>query len=195
MSSLGSEEPSQHDDAPESDEDEGKLSLPDRKHTITFHSPTARRTTVRSTQPRITRMFQSISVKGKRRSSHIRPVLKFQPSYRLDSKNQFDVRAVEDLLKRVVEDQMASNNHDRFDPNASLSLCRSLSEEVLNQVKNKSYDRYRIIVTVNVGEKTQQSFCQKAVFLWDSEKDAVANYVYERPGIFVTTTVFGIYYD
>lgn len=145
--------------------------------------------------PRITRMFQSMSTHKPRHTVIIRPIRKFLPTYRLESQNPFNARVVEDLIKKIIESQMELRGKIKFETRSSLTLCRSLSEEVLNAVKAKNYDRFRIIVTVTVGEKLHQSFCQSASYLWDAENDAMANYVYDRPNIFVITTVYGVYYD
>jgi tctex1 domain-containing protein 2 len=147
-------------------------------------------------QPRVTRMFQSINVNRPRQSVVIRPVLKFKPSYRLESSNPFNPRVVEDILKKIVEAQMESRGKGiLLKPQQAVAMCRSLSEEVLSQVKAKNYDRYRILVTVTAGEKFHQCFRQNALVLWDTEKDALASYVYERADIFVIANVYGVYYD
>lgn len=142
---------------------------------------------------RVTRMFQS-NLSYRRPSSIVRPVLRYQPTYRLESSNPFNSLVVEEILEKIVEAEMETRGKIKFDED-SVTLCRSLSEEILSQVKTKQYDRYRIIATVSAGEKHHQSFKQNAKFLWDAEKDAFANYVYERPDLFVIATVYGIYYD
>ena len=201
-SSQGTDEDSQPGEDTETDQIEEFQSSADRKKTeITFHLPSSQQASPRgsnaiaTTQPRITRMFHSININKKRRSTYIRPVLKFLPTYRLESQNPFNPRIVEEILARVIEGHMESRPKVRFTTNGSLLVCRSLSEEILSQVKAKNFDRFRIIVTVTVGEKLHQSFCQSVNYFWDAENDALANYVYERPEIFIITTVYGIYYD
>lgn len=140
-------------------------------------------------------MFDDIVINRPRLSSVVRPTLKYHPTYRLESKNPFDARAVEDLLKKIVETEMEIQESVKFDVVKSVELSRRLSDEILLQVKAKDFDRYRIIVTVTAGEKHHQNFRQSAMCLWDADKDALANYVYERPEIFIISTVYGIYYD
>lgn len=148
-----------------------------------------------SHQTRVTRMFQSINVNRPRKSIIVRPVLRFNPSYRLESSNPFNPRAVEDLLKKIIESQMESHEKIMLNHKNAVEMCRSLSEEVLHQVKAKNYDRYRILVNVTAGEKFHQSFRQNVMVLWDNEKDALANYVHESPDMFIITSVYGVYYD
>lgn len=189
-------------DVPETPQIKEKSS--ERKRTeITFKLPRSQPSINRgsegnaATQPRITRMFRSSLFIGRqRRSTYVRPVVKYQPTYQLqEPNNPFNPPVVEDILKAVVESHMESLGKINFESKASLSICRTVSEEVLNRVKAKYFDRYRILVTATVGEKFNQSFRESAAFLWDSEKDAFANYVYERAEIFVIATVYGVYYD
>lgn len=154
-----------------------------------------KRVSIRLPQQRVTRMFQSINVKRPRQSIIIKPVLKFKVSYRLESKNPFNPRVVEDLVKKIVETEMKTHEKVLMNHSPTIAMCRSLSEEILRQVKAKQYDRYRIIVNVTAGEKHHQSFRQNALVLWDSDKDALANYVYEQADIFVIASVYGVYYD
>lgn len=144
---------------------------------------------------RLSRMFQSISIRRSRRSTFVRPVLRYQPTYRLESKNPFKPGVVEDLLEKLVVSRMEARGKIQFRAKTVEALCRTLSDEILTQVKAKNFDRYRIIATVSAGEKYHQCFRQCAGFLWNSDTDAMTNYVYERPEIFIISTVYGIYYD
>lgn len=151
---------------------------------------------VKSNQPRrVTKFFQASRLGNSRRSSSMNQVVKFQPSYRLESHNPFNARDVDDILKKIVDKEMRPREMKRFYGNSLVILCRELSESILDQVKAKNYDRYRILVAVNVGEKKRQSYRQNVMCVWDAEKDSMATYCYERPDVFVIATVFGVYYD
>ena len=144
---------------------------------------------------RVSRMFNSIINKKARQSIVIRPVLKFQPTYRMESANPFQPEMCERILKNIITKQIEARKITKFDTKSTISVCRSLSEEILNQIKIKDFDRYKIIVVISIGEKYHQTFRQSTKFLWDAENDAIANYVYDRPDIYVIGTVYGIYYD
>ncbi|CAO1301480.1 unnamed protein product [Diamesa serratosioi] len=144
---------------------------------------------------RISRMFSSISRKKSRQSIIFRPILKFQPTYQTESTKPFQPRVCEKIIAEIINKQMKARKITKFDTKLTISLCRSLSEEILSTIKLREYNRYRIIVVITVGEKYHQTFHQSTKFLWDAENDAVANYVYDRPDIYVIGTVYGIYYD
>lgn len=162
---------------------------------LTFRTPFDAMSQNAQSNRRITRMFQSIRRSRPNQSVIFRPILQYQPTYRLKSQNPFDARVVEDLLEKLIESQMEPLGKIQFTEDFVKPLCKNISEEVLTAVKAKNFDRYRILVNVTVGEKFHQSFHQSTSYLWDAETDAFAKYVYERPGIFVITTVYGIYYD
>lgn len=145
--------------------------------------------------PEISQIFNAISIRGNRRTTIVRPVVQFHPTYRLESKNPFDSYEVELIIKRIVELKMEFHEKISFATDQVNKLAEELSIEILTQVKMKSYDRFRIIVFVDVGEKYHQSFKCGLRALWDNEKDAFAKYIYERQDLFIVTTVFGVYYD
>lgn len=147
------------------------------------------------TNTRISRMFSSFIRKKSLQSIVIRPELKYQPTYQMESANPFQPRICERILENTITKEFESRKITKFDTKSSVEVCRSLSEEILKQIKLKDYDRYKIIVVISIGEKYHQTFRQSTKFLWDAENDAFANYVYDRPDIYVIGTVYGIYYD
>lgn len=156
-------------------------------------------TSIESQSPEISEIFNSISIRGNRKSTVARPALQFQPTYRFESKNPFNSYEVELLIKKIVELKMEEweeiNKKISFSTGGMNKLAEELSSEILTQVKMKNYDRFRIIVFVDVAEKYHQSFKCGLRYIWDSKKDSFAKYVYERQNLFIIATVFGIYYD
>lgn len=169
-----------------------ELHIP-KKNAVKF-SPSVNDKAARRTM-RVTRMFESINLNRLQQMRDVKPILEYQPTYRLESMNPFKYRVVEDLIEKVVEAHMEAREKITSDETALKFLCDALSDEVLDAVKAKDFDRYRILVSVTAGEKMHQAFHQSVAFLWDSECDAMAKYVFERFDLFVITTVFGIYFD
>lgn len=144
---------------------------------------------------RLSQMFDYISINKKRRSTFVRPPLRFKPTYQLTSKKPFDLLVVQDLMKKIVDDRMQTEMKMDWESETCVSFIRSLSDEILQEVKAMNFDRYKIVVTVTLGQKLHQSFHQSVGFLWDSETDALAKYVYDRANLFVIVTVMAVYYD
>lgn len=139
--------------------------------------------------------FKAIRINANRRSSIFKPLLKLQPTFQLESKKPFNAYEVELLAGKIVESKMATFDRISLAENEMSKLAEELSSEILTQVKMKDYDRYRVIVFVDVVEKHHQSFKCGIRYIWDSEKDSIAKYVYERHNVVIIATVFGVYYD
>jgi hypothetical protein len=86
-------------------------------------------------------------------------------------------------------------NFSHFDSREMEGMARTLSEEILFQVRARDFDRYRILVNVTITEKFYQGFGQMAAIIWDIEKDSMASYVYDRSNFFVTVNVYGVYFE
>lgn len=142
--------------------------------------------------PRLTTMF-SDNIMKRKSAVIVRPIEKFLPTYQLESKNPFNPRIVEDILKSLIETRM--ENISKFDYAAMESNARSLSEDILFQIKALEFDRFRILVSVTITEKFYQGFGQCAAIVWDIEKDSMASYVFDRSNFFVTVNVFGVYFE
>lgn len=169
---------------------------PEKKPKLAFTEP---QSGIQSTTSnyRVTRLFDSISVSKRRQSSAApKPVLKFQPSYRLESSNPFNALSVEDFIKKFVENRMEEVGKIDFANHRQVQkISEKLSYDILQEIKAKEYDRYRIAVKVDIVEKFHQTFRERVCCLWDSETDAMATFVYDRHDLSVITTVFGVYYD
>lgn len=144
---------------------------------------------------RFSRLFESLSINRARRSTFARPILKYKPTYQLESRKPFNTLVVQDLVQKIVDNRMEAEGKYGFDDEPSISFVRSLSNEILQEVKAKDYDRYKIFVTVTLGKKFHQSLHMSAMFMWNPETDKMAKYVYDRANIFVIVTVFGVYFD
>jgi tctex1 domain-containing protein 2 len=72
-------------------------------------------------------------------SRMIKQQVRFQNSYRLESKNPFKRDVVEVILKKVMEKHFSS--FERFDSKVSVSLCRTVTEDVIELIKEKNFDR------------------------------------------------------
>ncbi|KAJ2948572.1 hypothetical protein O0L34_g7825 [Tuta absoluta] len=121
-----------------------------------------------------------------------KPVRIYQPTYQLWPKKPFDVAKVEKILKQMVDSELEEVEYsDKTAP----ELCVSLAENIRNTVKEENYDRYRIIVAVNIGQKRQQGVHMFHSFLWDPERDSFASHAYENCHLFAIVVVYGIYLD
>ncbi|KAJ0174197.1 hypothetical protein K1T71_010343 [Dendrolimus kikuchii] len=116
----------------------------------------------------------------------------YQPTYQLNPRKKFDVEKIQKLLRELVDPELEEVEYsDKLIPD----ICVNLAQTIRNAIKEENYDRYRIIVAVNIGQRRQQSIHVFHSFLWDYERDRFATYNYENCHIFANVVVYGIYLD
>jgi hypothetical protein len=72
-------------------------------------------------------------------TTNVRQALRFQNTYRLESKNPFNHDQVAIILKSSMDHHFAQL--ERFEQKTTALLCRDVSDEVIEQVKEKNFDR------------------------------------------------------
>ncbi|XP_035793301.1 tctex1 domain-containing protein 4-like isoform X2 [Anopheles albimanus] len=88
----------------------------------------------------------------------------------------------------------ALNITNRYRANSS-SLSK-ICEDIKTRVKELKFDRYKIIVTVTIGERYMQGLKAISQFLWDPEKDSYASCIYDAsPSLVAVGTIYAIYFD
>lgn len=121
------------------------------------------------------------------------PLLKYQPSYQLQSKNPFNREACEVILREALDKALQGVEYSSY---FAPSLCQQICEDVKSRVKELNFDRYKIVVTVTMGERYMQGLKAIAQFLWDPEKDSYVSCIYDSsPSLFAVATIYAIYFD
>lgn len=69
----------------------------------------------------------------------IKQQVRFQNSYRLESNNPFKRDVVEVILKKVMEKHFST--FEQFDSKLSVSLCRTVTEDIIELIKEKNFER------------------------------------------------------
>lgn len=64
---------------------------------------------------------------------------RYEPSYRLDSKNPYKREVCQTIIKQLIDKEM---KHYEYDPEHADELCRKLSETIKASVKSSRYDRF-----------------------------------------------------
>uniref|UniRef100_A0A182N1P0 Tctex1 domain-containing protein 4 n=1 Tax=Anopheles dirus TaxID=7168 RepID=A0A182N1P0_9DIPT len=126
-------------------------------------------------------------------ASDIPPVCKYLPSYRLCSRNPFNREACEVILRESMDKSLQGVEYSSY---FAPSLCQQICEDIKMRVKELKFDRYKIIVTVTIGERYMQGLKAITQFLWDPEKDSYATCIYDAsPSLVAVGTIYAIYFD
>lgn len=96
---------------------------------------------------------------------------------------------VERLLKNLLEDRLGKM---RYSPKICPNMCKILSEEIKQKVKQLNFDRYKIVCNVTIGQKKDQSVVTSSRCVWDDKLDNYASYAFQNEHIFCTAIVFGV---
>ncbi|CRL07286.1 CLUMA_CG020265, isoform A [Clunio marinus] len=118
---------------------------------------------------------------------------KYQNTYRLESKNPFNSEQVEVILKNVMDKQFSQ--FERFDTQTSVALCKMVTDEIINQIKEKNFDRYKIIVVITICEKFMQGMNYSQKSLWDPTTDSSVTYIYDSPNFTAIGICYALYYE
>uniref|UniRef100_A0AAG5D5V1 Uncharacterized protein n=1 Tax=Anopheles atroparvus TaxID=41427 RepID=A0AAG5D5V1_ANOAO len=126
-------------------------------------------------------------------ASDVPPVCKFLPSYRLSSRNPFNREACEAILRETMDKSLHGVEYSSY---FAPSICQQICEDIKTRVKDLKFDRYKIIVTVTIGERYMQGLKAISQFLWDPERDSYATHVYDAsPSLVAVGTIYAIYFD
>lgn len=75
------------------------------------------------------------------------------------------------------------------DPNFS----QVLSDEIKERCKGLNYERYKLVVSVVLGERRDQGIMISSRAAWDSKLDSYATYTFQNKSLFCTASVYGVY--
>uniref|UniRef100_A0A8W7K8C1 Tctex1 domain-containing protein 4 n=2 Tax=Anopheles albimanus TaxID=7167 RepID=A0A8W7K8C1_ANOAL len=126
-------------------------------------------------------------------ASDVPPICKFLPTYRLCSRNPFNREACEVILRESMDKSLQGVEYSSY---FAPSLCQQICEDIKTRVKELKFDRYKIIVTVTIGERYMQGLKAISQFLWDPEKDSYASCIYDAsPSLVAVGTIYAIYFD
>lgn len=151
---------------------------------------TDRRTTLcRMTRQRTTYTTRRRTIHGSNDS--IRFVRIYEPTYQLESNNPMDIEYVRRLVIQSTHE--VTTWFPKYQPEMAMKVANELSRDIKFRLKILQYDRYRLIVCVNVIQKQYQGICMQMGFLWDREKDLWTSYNLETKTYIVSVVVLGIY--
>ena len=74
-------------------------------------------------------------------------------------------------------------------------VAESLANDIKFRLKLQQFDRFRMLVIVNVAEKQKQTVAWKMGFLWDVESDQWTSFQYETNSYVLKVVVFGVYWN
>ena len=121
-----------------------------------------------------------------------KPRLTYENTYQLEPKKRFQACKA----KEIIEDVLKNNLKDEaYDPNSCRQFGKTLCEIIKGRVKELNYERYKIIVTVSIGQLKGQGFRMGSRCCWDPKQDNFATASFRNKTLFAIGCVWGVYYE
>lgn len=118
----------------------------------------------------------------------------FEPTYQLESFSTINFDHVNEIIRNCVIWSIP-DNMPVYDCIKAAEFTQTLSKEIQARLKLQFYNRYRIVVVVNIFEKKWQQIQWKMMFLWDSENDQWTTFQHEANTFIVNVLVAFVYCD
>ena len=123
-----------------------------------------------------------------------------EPTYRMEPKVKFNHERAERLVHSILDSRLkwASSRLDGatgFSSEDVDELTLSITDEIRSSVRDLSFERYRLVVLVNVGE-TAAGIADVRVAsrcLWDPRFDTFAEASVLTPLLYAVAVVFAVY--
>lgn len=121
--------------------------------------------------------------------------IKYEPTYRMTSQKPMNFAHVDFIIKNSVRAALQHPRDLKYNSAQAMKLCDELTKEIHFRIKLMQYDRYKVIVLVNVFEKLMQGIHWKMGFIWDTESDQWTSYQQDANEFTVSVVVLGVYLE
>lgn len=104
---------------------------------------------------------------------------------------RFRPEKVKKVIHKVLVDKLKDY---KYDPEEVKNTTTEVVDEIRDEVMDLELDRYKIIVSVNIGEVRGQGVKMGCRCFWDSDSDHMAQDVLMNDSIFCVAAVYGIFH-
>eukprot|EP01061_Rhynchopus_euleeides_P026684 TRINITY_DN43485_c0_g1_i1.p1 TRINITY_DN43485_c0_g1~~TRINITY_DN43485_c0_g1_i1.p1 ORF type:complete len:118 (+),score=30.37 TRINITY_DN43485_c0_g1_i1:187-540(+) len=105
---------------------------------------------------------------------------------------KFLKRDVESTMKAILQEKLHSKEYDPAEQN---QLTKDLCTEIQNAVKQMGYERYKIVIQVNITEARGQGIRIASRCLWDPDQDNFAEAIYRNQHLWCCALCYGCYWE
>ncbi|XP_060867215.1 dynein light chain Tctex-type protein 2B-like [Metopolophium dirhodum] len=120
-------------------------------------------------------------------------IIKYENTYRMDSKKPFDELLAKVVLKTEIENHL--NDETKYDQNEAIQTCINISLNVRNRIREMDFDRYKIVCIVGIVEKKSQGVSSEVKFLRDVSRDKYVKTKFENNNLVATIVVGAFYHE
>lgn len=102
----------------------------------------------------------------------------------------FPHERVHQITKTILEQELGSEEYDR---EKCKELTSTLSEHILAHIKRVPMDRYKLVCTLQIGQRLGQSMQTASRCAWDPKRDSYTAVTYENKSMHAVATIYGLY--
>lgn len=118
----------------------------------------------------------------------------WENTYQMKPKNKFKSYEVTKIIKQVFDEYLKKELV--YDVDAVKELSKNITNTVRTNIKNNlNIPRYKIICQTFIGQIKNNGVQISSKWLWDPNNDNQASMSWKNDHFFVTTLVFGLYFE
>lgn len=127
-------------------------------------------------------------------SAQARPKVLYENSYRLQPSCKFQSTAAQTVINDILEKYLKD---EKYDPNASAQMAKTLSQIIKDGVKDLNYESYKIVCVVSIGQmlEGEVGVLQTSRCVWDTNWDTFASGFFKNKTLYGVATVYAIYQE
>nr|XP_021514073.1 tctex1 domain-containing protein 1 [Meriones unguiculatus] len=121
-----------------------------------------------------------------------RLTVRMENTYQLGPTKHFPVATVNRILEDILTTYLQGAE---YEPEFCREMTKTISEVIKAQVKELTIPRYKLIVTVYIGQQDGQSIHIGSRCLWDPQNDTVSSYTFKNSTLFALANVYAVYFE
>ncbi|GAB4823417.1 hypothetical protein N2152v2_010463 [Parachlorella kessleri] len=120
----------------------------------------------------------------------------YENTYRLPEEYghdaKFNTYPIQQIMKTMLAERLKGLS---YDPVKASQLVKQLADDIREKVKGLGYERYKLVVQCELGEKKGQAVNIVSRCLWDTNTDGFASETFETETLFCNCQVYALYFE
>ncbi|XP_061549496.1 dynein light chain Tctex-type 5 isoform X2 [Phycodurus eques] len=121
-----------------------------------------------------------------------RMVVTLENTYQLGPRKRFPAPAVVEILKDVLASYL---QEEKYEVEWARQMAKTVCEVIRARVKELMIRRYKVVVSVHVGQLAGQSMQISSRCLWDPSNDTFASWSLKNTSLYGVASVYAVYFE
>jgi len=120
------------------------------------------------------------------------PQIEYENTFKLEPDRKLDLNRIKEVCEEVLEYELGSK---QYNPIEAPVIIKRVTKSVLSKLKTFVYERYKLVVLVNLTQKPNPGIKIASRFLWSEKHDNWVDAYYANSSLSAQATVYGLYYE